>query len=88
MEKTRLSSKGQIILPKAVRDGHRWAAGTEFLVEDTPEGILLRPVRGFPATTVDEVFGSLRYSGKAKSLEEMDEAITAEVKRRHASGRY
>ena len=34
METTRLSSKGQIILPKAVRDFHRWGPGTDFVVED------------------------------------------------------
>jgi AbrB family looped-hinge helix DNA binding protein len=88
MEKTRLSSKGQIILPKVVRDEHRWVAGTEFLVEDTPEGVLLRPSKNLPPASLDEVFGCLRYSGRAKSLAEMDAAITAEVKVRHARGRY
>ena len=34
METTRLSSKGQIILPKAVRDFHRWGPCTDFVVED------------------------------------------------------
>ena len=41
MEKTRLSSKGQLIIPKAVRDAHGWGEGTEFTVEDTKDGIVL-----------------------------------------------
>ncbi len=43
METTKLSSKGQIVLPKAIRQSRRWPPGTEFLVENTPRGILLRP---------------------------------------------
>ena len=41
-----------------------------------------------PPTTPDRVVGSLRYRGKAKTLAEMDAAITAEVKRRHRLGEY
>jgi AbrB family looped-hinge helix DNA binding protein len=33
MEITRLSTKGRIILPKAIRDARAWAPGTEFTVE-------------------------------------------------------
>jgi hypothetical protein len=38
----------------------------------------------FPATKPDEVFASLRYDGAPKSVEDMDAAIAAEAKRRHA----
>lgn len=79
---TVLSTKGQVILPKAVREQHRWAPGTRLEIEDTAEGIILRPAPLFPPTTVAEVAGCLRYDGPPKSLEEMDAAITAEAKRR------
>jgi hypothetical protein len=42
----------------------------------------------FPPTRPEDVAGMLRYTGRPKTLKEMDEAITAEVKRRHARGRY
>jgi hypothetical protein len=42
----------------------------------------------FSPTRPETVRGMLAYKGKAKTLQEMDEAITAEVKRRHARGRY
>jgi len=29
-----MSSKGQVIVPKAVRDARNWFPGTEFLVEE------------------------------------------------------
>ena len=88
METTRLSTKGQLILPKSVRDAKAWKAGMEFTVEATKEGVLLRPKRLFKPTRVEDVFGCLQYTGKPKTLAEMDQGIVDEVKRRHARGRY
>lgn len=79
---TIVSTKGQVILPKAIRDQRHWPAGTRLSVEDTPDGVLLKPVPIFAATTIDAVFGSLAYAGKAKTIEEMDAAVVAEAKRR------
>jgi len=86
METTRLSSKGQVILPKSVRDAHHWEPGTEFEVEDRPEGILLRPKKRFPGTQLSEVIGSTGYTGPAKSLEDMDDAIARGLLEDHARG--
>jgi AbrB family looped-hinge helix DNA binding protein len=88
METTRLSSKGQVILPKAVRDARHWEAGTEFVIEEVADGVLLRPVRPFPRATFDEVFGCLKYNGSAKTLGQMEKAIAKGVKERHGRGRY
>lgn len=79
---TKVSTKGQVILPKAVREHRRWGAGTKLLVEDTEEGVLLRRAPLFAPTTVDEVFGTLSWKGKPKSLEEMNEGVMAEARRR------
>lgn len=75
MAKTRLSSKGQVIIPKLSRDIHHWEAGQELVVIDTEEGVLLKPACPFPPATLDELAGCLSYSGSAKSLEEMEQAI-------------
>ena len=88
METTKLSTKGQLILPKSIRDKHRWQAGTEFLVEDTPEGILLRQARPSPSSRLEDVIGSLRYRGKPKTVEEMDRGMAEAIRKRHARGRY
>jgi AbrB family looped-hinge helix DNA binding protein len=85
---TTLSTKGQVILPAAIRRRHNWQAGTRLTVEDTADGVLLRPTPAFPPTTTEQVFGCLRYQGKAKTLEEMRDGVAAEVRRRHARGRY
>ena len=89
METTKLSSKGQVVLPKAVREAQGWAAGTEFVVEPTPEGVLLRAVKPFATTQLETVFGSLARRGRARTLAEMDDGIRAAVARRHrrATGR-
>ena len=39
---TRMSSKGQIVLPGPLRKAHHWKAGTAFTVEEVSNGILLR----------------------------------------------
>jgi AbrB family looped-hinge helix DNA binding protein len=85
---TRVSTKGQVILPKAIREQRRWAAGTELVVEDTPDGVLLKSKPAFAPTRPEDVFGSLRYQGPAKSIAEMNAGIAAEAKRRHARHRY
>jgi len=85
---TTLSTKGQVILPKSIRERRRWGPGTRLVVEDTPEGVLLKPAPLFPPTRPEDVYGMLKYSGPPKTIEEMDAAITAEVKRRHTRGRH
>lgn len=81
---TVLSTKGQVILPKEIRRQRRWASGTRLIVEDTAEGVLLRPAPLFPATQPQDVFASLPRRGRAKSLADMKAGIAAEAKRRHA----
>jgi AbrB family looped-hinge helix DNA binding protein len=69
---TTVSTKGQVILPKAIRDQRKWDVGTRLTVENTKDG----------------VFGMLEYRGRPKTIEEMNAAIAARVKQRHARGRY
>ena len=88
MQTTRLSSKGQIILPKAIRDARAWKPGMEFTVEPAGNGVLLRPIGNFPTTRLDDVAGRLRSSGKPRAADRMEQAIDREAQRRHDSGRY
>jgi AbrB family looped-hinge helix DNA binding protein len=81
MQTTRLSSKGQIVLPKSLRDARRWRPGTEFVLEETPAGILLRPAKPFPPTTFEQVEGRLKYRGRPRSLAEMDKGIRRMIRK-------
>lgn len=85
---TVVSTKGQVILPKAIRDGKGWTAGQRLVVEETREGVLLRAASPFAPTRPEDVFGSLDAKGKHVSDEDFDKVITNEVRRRHARGRY
>lgn len=84
MAKTKLSSKGQIVIPGPVRDAHRWRAGMEFEVEEHADGILLRPVRR-GESRIEDVLGCTGYRGPAKTIEEMDRAVAQEARRRGRS---
>ena len=75
MQTTRMSSKGQVIIPKGIRNQHHWEAGQELRAIDTDDGVLLTPASPFPETSLQEVASCLPYSGRAKTLEEMEEAI-------------
>lgn len=84
-ERTRLSSKGQVVLPSAIRTANRWTPGTEFLVTSFGDGVLLTPLAAtspFPRTSVEAVFGSIEYRGPPLSIADMDRAVMAEARRR------
>jgi AbrB family looped-hinge helix DNA binding protein len=80
---TTLSTKGQAILPAAIRKRQQWNAGTRLIVEEIADGVLLKPAQVFPPTVVEEVFGSLHYRGEPKTLHEMQAGAAADVRRRH-----
>jgi AbrB family looped-hinge helix DNA binding protein len=80
--RTRLSAKGQIVVPSDLRKANRWPPGTEFEVEARDGVLVLTPVAAARSTTMDEVFGSLRYDGPALSIEEMHEGVARSFRRR------
>ena len=80
MEKTRLSNKGQVVIPKAVRALHGWKPGLEFVVEDVGDGIKLKPIKPYKETKIDEVMGCVGYAGPRKSLHDMEAAIAKGAK--------
>lgn len=80
MERTHLSSEGQIILPKALRAAQKWEAGQELVAIDVGDGILLKPKKTFQETTLAEVAGCLKYEGTPKSLDDLEDAIRQGVR--------
>ncbi|VAW54006.1 hypothetical protein MNBD_GAMMA07-1604 [hydrothermal vent metagenome] len=80
MNTTKLSSKGQVIIPKPVRTSHHWEAGQELVVEDFGDGILLKPKTPFEETNIKDVASCLKFRGKTKSLDDMEAAISKGIK--------
>jgi AbrB family looped-hinge helix DNA binding protein len=80
--KTKVSTKGQVVLPKAIRDKRGFGPGAELIVEERPEGVLLRPAPKVGATRVEDVFGMLGPVDRIVSIEEMHEGVLEEARRR------
>ena len=78
MARATLTSKGQVTIPKGIRDSLQLQVGdkVEFTITSSNEA-LIRPV----TKRVDEVFGRLHKPGrKPVSIEEMDEGIKQKMR--------
>ena len=42
MFKTTLSSTGEVAIPKALLDAMKWHTGIDLIIEEVPEGLLIR----------------------------------------------
>ena len=88
MQITLLSSKGQVIIPKALRMARRWSAGTRLEVHDTPEGILLRHMMPASKAELKSGLKAIRqraaYAGPALSLSDMDAVVLQEARKTHS----
>jgi AbrB family looped-hinge helix DNA binding protein len=82
-----MSSKGQIVVPKAVRDAHGWESGTEFEFVESGEGVFIQPVEKpdprFPPISWEEFEKRrIRIDRPFPSDREIEESILAEAARR------
>lgn len=87
MQLTLMSSKGQVIIPKALREARHWHVGTRLEVLDTAEGVLLKPVMVRQTTALPQGLAAIRsrldYKGPAVSVEDMNAAVLQEAQRRN-----
>jgi len=79
---TRLSEKGQVVIPKAIREANGWLPGLELLVEATEGGVVLRPRALTRARTAAGLLGCTGYEGPRRSLAEMEAAVAKQAKAR------
>lgn len=82
METTRLSSKGQVIIPKALRSTHHWEPGLELMVIDTGDGLLLKPKAPFAPSKLSEVSGMFRNKVSPKTDQQITAALARDVRRK------
>jgi AbrB family looped-hinge helix DNA binding protein len=80
MPEATLTSKGQVTIPKRVREHLRLSTGdrVDFVVTDQGD-VLLRPAR----RDIRELRGLLRKPAKAATTEQMDSAIARHLSRKH-----
>lgn len=84
---TRLSTKGQLVIPKEVRERHGWQPGVELEIEDRESYVIVHAAGEVPETTLDELIGCAGYEGPPRSLGEMEAGIAEGARRSHPRGR-
>ena len=73
---TTLSTKGQVVIPKAVRDAMAWPDGMTLAIEAHPQGVLLSAAKHyFAPSDPDTIVGCMNYKGPALSLDEIDKKL-------------
>jgi AbrB family looped-hinge helix DNA binding protein len=72
---TKLSAKGQVVIPMDVRDRLGWSQGSALEVIETGEGVLLRRKRQRKKLTVDEaleqIAAKVHYDGPPLPVEDL-----------------
>jgi AbrB family looped-hinge helix DNA binding protein len=85
--RAKISSKGQVVVPKEIRDRLGFAEGSEVEFLESGDGVLLKSVPSrvskFPPITFEE-FKARRviWTGRPVANEDMHEAIAKEARRR------
>ncbi len=62
-ETIKLSSKGQIVIPKAIREQLHWDAGMELTVIPTGDSIMLQPKPKKGKHRLEDLIGCLQHDG-------------------------
>lgn len=86
MDIATLSSKGQLVIPKSVRNAARIESGAKFQVRYVEGEIRLRPLRRSVPVELDAVAGCLARPGRKRlSAAQTQAVIKARLKARDAS---
>jgi AbrB family looped-hinge helix DNA binding protein len=64
MATTTVSSKGQVVIPRHLREKHRLTSGVRLQVSETDEGLVLSPIRRARPAAGHAGWRSLRGSAK------------------------
>lgn len=78
METTKVSTKGQVVLPKSVRDAQKWETGQELAVIAMGDCVILRKAPKKAGAGWGSIAGMLSRYRKDKPVtdEEMHEAVS------------
>ena len=68
---TTLSSKGQVVIPKEIRDELHWDAGTQIALVSSASGVTLKAVPKKTGRKFADLIGLLKHEGAPLSTEEL-----------------
>lgn len=66
-----LSSKGQVVIPKEIRDELHWDAGTELTLISSASGVTLKAVPKKTGRNFADLIGMLKHDGLPLSTEDL-----------------
>ena len=75
MMRVRATTRGQVVIPKAVRDALNIEAGTELIVESRGDTVIYRTPPKKRKHGIDDLIGCLPYSGAPKTISDMERGI-------------
>jgi AbrB family looped-hinge helix DNA binding protein len=61
---TTVSSKGQIVIPRHLREKHRLTSGVRLQISETDEGLVLSPIKRAQSTARESGWRALRGCAK------------------------
>jgi AbrB family looped-hinge helix DNA binding protein len=75
---TKMSAKGQVVIPKDVRDRLHWLEGTQLKVVESGNAVTLSPAKSWlkprnplPKTTTGDILAGPKWSGRPFTVEEI-----------------
>lgn len=66
-----LSSKGQVVIPKEIRDELHWDEGTQITLVSSTSGITLKAVPKKTGRKLEDLIGMLKHDGPPLSTEDL-----------------
>jgi len=66
-----ISSKGQLVVPKEIRDQMRWGPGTQLTLHPSASGVLLKTASPKAKHKFEDLIGMLQHTGPALALDEL-----------------
>lgn len=83
----KFSAKGQVVIPKDVRDRYRFVNGAVVEIVETPEGVLLKRPKIQKAATAEEAWARIRaavhYDGPYVSDDDIRDGIERAIKEKY-----
>jgi bifunctional DNA-binding transcriptional regulator/antitoxin component of YhaV-PrlF toxin-antitoxin module len=69
---TKMSSRGQVVIPEALRRAYGWGAGTAFAVFSRSDAMVLQPVKRPSKAEFDDIVVACQREAKACGLTAAD----------------
>jgi AbrB family looped-hinge helix DNA binding protein len=66
-----LSSKGQVVIPKEIREELRWDAGTELTLVSNASGVTIKAMPKKTGRNLADLIGMLKHDGPPLATEEL-----------------